>query len=329
MPVPNRSNLFVIPAVVCTLRKSPAMIKTPPFLKKGDTIGLICPAGYMSGERVETCIRTLEEWGYTVKTGKTVGGDSETYFSGTDAERLADFQDMLDDDGVQAVLCARGGYGTGRIIEGIRFKRFRKNPKWIIGYSDVTVLHAHLYTNFKIASLHAPMAAAFLDDGNRNEFVLSLKNALEGKKMSYDCPPHAFNRRGTAEGDLVGGNLALLAHLCGTGSDINTRGRILFIEDVGEYLYNIDRMFYQLKRNGKLSKLAGLVVGGFTEIKDTERPFGQTVEEIIRDIVAEYDYPVCYDFPVSHTDRNYALKSGLRHRLKVGKNKVTLTEKLS
>ena len=304
------------------------MINIPPYLKKGDTIGLICPAGYMPAEKVQTCIRVLGEWGYVVKTGKTVGGESQTYFSGTDAERLADLQEMLDDKEVKAVLCARGGYGTGRIIDDIRFKKFRKHPKWIIGYSDITVLHSHLYSNFRIASLHSPMAGAFNDGGEHNEFVLSLKNALEGQKAHYSCDAHAFNREGEAEGELVGGNLALLAHLCGTGSDLKTKGRILFIEDVGEYLYNIDRMLYQLRRSGKLSKLAGLIVGAFTEIKDNERPFGQTAYEIISDRVKEYDYPVCFDFPVSHTDRNYALKVGVLHQLKVGKPGVTLSEQV-
>ena len=302
------------------------MIKTPPYLQKGDCIGIVCPAGYMDAEKVQTCIKTLQEWGYTIKVGKTVGGDSQTYFSGTDEERLADFQLMLDDDEVKAVLCARGGYGMGRIIDKIDFKKFKSQPKWIVGYSDITVLHSHLYSNYYISSLHSPMAGAFNDEGNKNEYVLSLKNVLEGKKIKYNCPVHEFNRKGEAIGELVGGNLALLAHLTGTDSDIKTRGRILFIEDVSEYRYNIDRMLYQLKRSGKLSKLAGLIVGGFTDMKDTERPFGKPVYEIILEIIKEYDYPVCFDFPVSHTDKNYALKIGVGYKLKVGKSKVLLEE---
>jgi len=302
------------------------MIKTPPYLQKGDTIGIVCPAGYMVAEKVQACIKTLQEWGYHVKVGKTVGGDSATYFSGTDEERLADFQEMLDDDSVKTILCGRGGYGMGRIIDRIDFKKFKMQPKWIVGYSDITVLHAHLYSNYHISSLHAPMAGAFNEEGYKNEFVQSLKNALEGKKLRYNCPAHEYNRKGEAVGELVGGNLALLAHITGTGSDIKTRGRILFIEDVGEYSYNIDRMLHQLKRSGKLSRLAGLIVGGFTEMKDTERPFGKPVYEIIRDIIREYDYPVCFDFPVSHTDRNYALKIGAGNKLKVGKSKVLLEE---
>ena len=302
------------------------MIKIPPYLQKGDTIGIVCPAGYMAAEKAQTCINTLQEWGYQVKVGKTVGGESQTYFSGTDEERLNDFQQMLDDDEVKAVLCGRGGYGTSRIIDQLDFKKFSKQPKWIIGYSDITVLHSHLYSNYYISSLHAPMAGAFNEEGHKNEYVLSLKNALEGKKIKYSIPVHEFNRKGEAIGELIGGNLALLVHLVGTDSDIKTRGRILFIEDVGEYSYNVDRMFYQLKRSGKLSKLAGLIIGGFTDMKDTERPFGKNVFEIIRDVIQEYDYPVCFDFPVSHSDKNYALKVGVGYKLKVGKSKVSLEE---
>lgn len=302
------------------------MIKIPPYIKQGDTIGLVCPAGYMPVEKVQTCMTTLQDWGYRIKIGKSVGGSSLTYFSGTDEERLSDFQQLLDDDEVNVVLCARGGYGTGRIIDKIDFTKFRKQPKWIVGYSDVTVLHSHIYSHFYISTLHAPMAGAFNDDGFKNEFVRSLKNALEGKKLKYKCDVHEFNRKGEAVGELVGGNLALLAHLVGTDSDIKTRGKILFLEDVGEQLYNIDRMLHQLKRSGKLARLAGLIFGGFTESKDTDRPFGQSVHEILHEIVKEYDFPVCYDFPVSHTDRNYALKIGVGYKLKVGKSKVTLEE---
>lgn len=302
------------------------MIKIPPYLKKGDTIGLVCPAGFMPVEKVSECIRVLnEDWSFTTKVGNTIGKQYH-YFSGTDEERVEDFQHMLDDDNVKAILCARGGYGLSRIIDKIDFKKFKSNPKWIIGFSDITIFHSHIYRNYNIATLHAPMANAFNDEGYKNEFVQSLRHALEGKKIKYQVQPHEFNRKGEAIGELVGGNLALLAHLVGTDSDLKTKGRILFIEDVGEYLYNIDRMLYQLKRSGKLDKLAGLIVGGFTDMKDTERPFGQTVYEIIRDAVAEYDYPVCFDFPVSHGERNYALKVGVGYKLKVGKSKVTLQE---
>ena len=253
-------------------------------------------------------------------------GNQFHYFSGTDEERLNDLQQMLDDDTVNAILCGRGGYGISRIIDALDFKKFKKNPKWIIGYSDVTVLHAHLYSKYKIASLHSPMASAFNDGGSENEFVQSLRKAISGKAYSYSCAAHTFNRNGIAEAELVGGNLSLLVHLMGSASEINTKHTILFLEDVGEYLYNIDRMFMQLKRAGKLDELAGLIIGGFTEMKDTTIPLGQEVYELIFDKIKEYNYPVCFDFPVSHSDKNYALKVGVKHQLKIDSKKVMLKE---
>jgi len=279
----------------------------------------------MAMERVQQCLQILQAWGFKVKVGKTVGGNSTNYFSGTDKERLTDFQEMLDDDEVKAVLCARGGYGIGRIIEQIKFKKFAKQPKWIIGFSDVTVLHAHIYSNYKIATLHAPMAGAFNE--GENEFVLSLRSALTGTSAKYEVKPHEFNKIGMASGELVGGNLALLTHICGTSSDIKTKNRILFLEDVGEYLYNVDRMLYQLKRNGKFDKLSGVIIGGFTENKDTDRPFGKTVFEIIHEIFQEFDYPICFGFPVSHGIENYALKIGVEYNLSISSGKVILEEK--
>ena len=302
------------------------MITTPPYLQPGDIIGIVCPAGAMPVEKVSECIRVLnEEWGFRTKVGSTVGKQYH-YFSGTDEERLNDLQQMLDDDEVKAVLCARGGYGMTRIIDRISFKKFKQSPKWVIGFSDLTVFHAHLYSNYYISSFHAPMAGAFNDGCYTSIFVQSLRHALKGEKAKYHREGHEFNRKGEAIGELVGGNLSLLTHLIGTESDIKTRGRILFLEDVGEYLYNIDRMMRQLERAGKLSKLAGLVIGGFTEMKDTTQPFGQTAYEIIRDIVQDYDYPVCFGFPVSHDKENYTLKIGAGYKLKVGKSKVILEE---
>jgi muramoyltetrapeptide carboxypeptidase len=303
------------------------MIKTPPYLEKGDTIGIVCPAGYMLAEKAAECIRVLqEEWGYKVKVGKTLGGDSSIYFSGSDEERLADLQQMMDDEEIKAILCGRGGYGMTHIIDQIDFKKFKKNPKWIIGFSDITLLHSHLYSNYYISSLHAPMAAAFNDAGYVNRFVQSLRNVLEGRKIKYEVEPHALNRRGEAIGELIGGNLALLSHAVGTDSDLKTRGRILILEDVGEYLYNIDRMLYQLKRSGKLKNLAGLIIGGFTDLKDTDRPFGKNVYDLIHDVIKDYEYPVCYGFPISHGKENYALKIGVGYKLKVGKGKIVLEE---
>lgn len=301
------------------------MIKIPPYLKKGDCIGITCPAGYMPAARAQACIHTLQSWGFEVMVGKTLGSTSKNYFSATDEERKNELQAMLDDATIKAILFGRGGYGMGRIIDQLDFTGFKKNPKWVIGFSDITVLHCYLFSKIKTASLHAPMAAAFMD--GENEFIRSLQQAITGKKAKYSCAAHPFNKTGTATAELVGGNLALLAHVTGTPSAINTKNKILFIEDTGEYIYNIDRMMYQLKRSGQLDGLAGLIVGGFTDMKDTERPFGKTTYEVIKEIVAQYDYPVCFGFQVSHGKENYALKVGGIYSLSVKQGIVKLLEK--
>jgi muramoyltetrapeptide carboxypeptidase len=301
------------------------MTTIPPYLKPGDTIGILCPAGFMPLEKAQTCIETLTDWGYKVVTGKTLGHQFN-YFSGTDEERLQDLQQMLDDESIKAILCARGGYGTGRIIDRLHFKKFKEHPKWIIGFSDITALHSHIYKHYKIASMHAPMAAAFNDEEYKNKYVQSLHDALIGRKADYVVEGNILNQNGKASGILVGGNLSLLAHLIGTSSDVKTKNKILFIEDIGEYIYNVDRMMYQLKRSGKLEELKGLIIGRFSEMKDTTIPFGQTTETVIKDIVKEYDYPVCFGFPVSHDKENYALKIGVKYKLSVTTTSVELKE---
>lgn len=306
------------------------MIKIPPYLKKGDCIGITCPAGYMVAEKAQTCISTLQSWGFNVMVGKTLGSKSKNYFSGSDEQRRDELQAMLDDENINAILCGRGGYGVGRIIDELDFTKFKKNPKWVIGFSDITVLHAHLFKIVKVASLHAPMASAFNDLQNtslkQNKYIHSFYDAITGKKANYTCRPHSFNKNGTVTAQLVGGNLSLLAHLTGTPDDINTKGKILFIEDIGEQIYNVDRMLYQLKRSGKLQHLTGLIVGGFTDMEDTERPFGKKIYAVINDIVGQYNYPVCYNFPVSHQKENLALKIGCEYRLTITKNITRLLE---
>lgn len=300
------------------------IIPTP--LQKGDTIGITCPAGYMAAEQAQTCINTLKQWGYEVKVGKTLGSDSQNYFSAADEDRLQELQAMLDDDRIKAILFGRGGYGMGRIIDQLDLRRLKKNPKWIIGFSDITVMHTHLFSKIKMASLHAPMAAAFNDGGATSEYVLSLRKALAGKKSNYSCAAHPLNKKGKATGRLIGGNLALLAHVIGTPSDFDTKNAILFLEDIGEYLYNIDRMMYQLKRSGKLKNISGLIFGGFTDLKDTTRPFGQNINEILSQFSNALDVPVCFNFPVSHERENFALKIGVEHQLTVSKDSVKLKE---
>ena len=302
-------------------------MRIPPYLKKGDTIGMVCPAGYMPPEKWQTAVEVLQQEGYSIRLGNTMHSKSENYFSGTDAERLADLQEMLDDSSVKAILCGRGGYGMGRIIDQLQFKNFHKHPKWIIGFSDITILHAHINRQLKIASLHAPMAAAFNEGEYANPYVQSLLAALRGEKSVYRKAPHPYDKKGKASGRLVGGNLALVSHLIGTRSAYKTKDRILFLEDVGEQLYNIDRMMIQLKRSGMLENLSALILGGFTDNKDTDRPFGKDIEDIFKDLLDEYNYPICYGFPVSHDKENYALKVGLNHTLIVNEEGSILSEK--
>ncbi|MCB0699179.1 MAG: LD-carboxypeptidase [Chitinophagales bacterium] len=296
------------------------MVKTniehPPYLKRGDTVGITCPAGYVSEDRIRFAIETLKLWGFNVKVGTTVGNEHH-YFSGTDGERLNDLQNMLDDPSVKAILMGRGGYGTSRIVDNLDWTKFKLNPKWICGFSDITVLHSHLHATMQIPSLHGPMTGAFRPDTINSDHIQQCYAALTGGSLYYHTEPSKLNRLGSANGILVGGNLAILSHLVGSKSDIDTTEKILFIEDIGEHLYKVDRMLLTLKRAGKLSKLRGLVVGGFTEMEDTERPFGKTVEEIIRNAVEEYDYPVCFDFPVGHIEENHTLALGMWHKLNV------------
>lgn len=300
-------------------------MKLPPSLKKGDTIGIICPGGFMPLQQIKKSIEFLKSWGYQIKIGKTTGTQNN-YFSGTDEERLIDLQTMLDDKNVSAILCARGGYGISRIIDKIKFKKFIKNPKWIIGFSDVTLLHSHINTNIKIATLHAPMSAAFNNGEYKNDYILSLKKSIKGDKIKIKFKTSPINNIGIAKGELIGGNLTLIAHSVGSNSQYKTKNKILFLEDVGEYLYNIDRMIIQLKRTGFFNHLSGLIVGGFTELKDTNMPFGKTIFEIFQEHFCEFNFPICYHFPVGHQTENMALKIGANYQLNVNNKEVSLIE---
>lgn len=297
----------------------------PTYLKKGDTIGIICPSGYMPLDNVQICINTLINWGYNVVIGKTVGNQNN-YFSGTDEERLNDLQQMLDDKNIKTILCARGGYGLSRIIDKINFKNFIKNPKWVIGYSDVTLLHSHINNKFKIATLHSPMASAFNNGEHNNIYIQSLKNSLKGNKLKYSCDHNNNNVLGKTTAEVIGGNLCIMTHSIGSTSSYKTQNKILFIEDIGEYLYNIDRMLWQLKRSNFFKNISGLIVGGFTDLKDTSIPFGKSIEEILVSHFNELNVPVAYQFPVGHQTQNYVLKVGATYTLNVTKNKVSLIE---
>lgn len=304
--------------------------KIPPYLKAGDTIGITSPAGFITLEAIQPSVKLMESWGYRVKIGKTIGARDFT-FGGTDQERASDLQQMLDDPEVKAIMCARGGYGAVRIIDQIDFSAFKSHPKWVIGFSDITVLHCHIDRNFKIASIHSKMCNSFPSDWTtaepiQIETILSIRQALAGESLKFSAPYSDGNRLGTAEGELVGGNLSIIESLSGSKSDLGTDGKILFVEDTGEYLYNIDRMFWNLKRNGKLSGLKGLIIGGF-KIKpdDAGEEFGKTVKEIVLEKIKDYTYPVCFDFPVGHQRNNYALKCGVKHTLRVEQNESSLS----
>jgi len=296
----------------------------PSHLSQGDTIGIVCPSGYIPLEKVQICIQTLEKWGYQVRLGKTVGAKKDS-FSGTDTERAADLQFMLDDPSVKAILCARGGYGASRIIGAMNFKHFNEQPKWVIGFSDITVLHAAILKE-NCMSIHGPMAAAFAKGEAGEPYIQSLKQVLEGQKTSYTIPAHAMNILGNVKAELVGGNLCILAHLIGSKNAIDTSGKILFLEDVGEYHYNIDRLMIQCKNAGMFDKLAGLVIGGFTDLKDPYTDFGATAYDIIKEHTSAYTYPICFDFPISHSLPNYAIKQGQEYSLAISEAGVCLQE---
>ena len=317
-------------ADVADAKESRRHPKIPPYLKMGDTIGITCPAGFITMEEILPSVQLMESWGYQVKIGQTVGAKDFT-FGGTVQERAVDLQQMMDDTKVKAIMCARGGYGAVSIIDLLDFKHFKAHPKWIIGFSDITVLHCHLNRNFKIASIHSKMCNSFPSDWTlaepvQIETILSIRQALAGQDLRYNAPLNDFNRIGEAQGVLIGGNLSIIENLAGSNSDINTDGKILFLEDTGEYLYSIDRMFWNLKRSGKLSKLKGLIIGGFKIKPELEgEEFGKTIEEIVWEKVKMYQYPVCFDFPVGHQRNNFALKCGVKHTLSVGKQGSMLT----
>ncbi len=292
----------------------------PPYLQKGDTVAIVATARKISMEELQPAIDIINAWGLKVVLSKNIFC-VDNQFAGTDEERAADMQWALDDNNIKSVICARGGYGTVRIIDKLDFTNFLKHPKWVVGYSDITVLHQHINQNFSIASLHATMPINFAVNEEATE---SLRKALFGEELNYTIPAHSLNRAGEAIGELIGGNLSLIYALCGSKSDIDTKGKILFIEDLDEYLYHIDRMMMNLKRSGKLQNLTGLIVGGMSDMKDNTVPFGKTAEEIILDAVKEYNYPVCFNFPAGHIHRNLAMVMGREVCLSVSTNSVYL-----
>jgi len=292
----------------------------PPPLKKGDKIAITCPAKKLPAPMTDA-IKLLESWGLEVVLGDTVAL-AYHQFAGDDEQRACDMQRFIDDDSIKAIIAARGGYGTIRMIDQVDFSRFALNPKWLVGFSDITVLHTHLFANYNAQSIHGQMPVNIPDASAQS--LQTLRKALFGETLSYQFNSHHLNRAGQCSGILAGGNLSLLIAVSGSISDFDYAGKILFIEDVGEYLYSIDRMLRNLKRAGKLKNLAGLVVGGFTDVKDNEIAFGQTVPEIIMEVVKDYSYPVCFDFPAGHIPDNCSLILGKMIDLQINNNGVTV-----
>ena len=290
-------------------------IQLPPALRPGQRVALVSPARKISAAELAPAIETLTSWGLEVVLGESIAGEHHQ-FAGDDTLRRRDFQQQLDDPTIRAILCARGGYGTARIVDKLDFAGFRAAPKWVAGFSDVTVLNAHLLA-LGYASIHGVMPALFHQEGG--ELALeTLRRALFGEaSLPIDVAPHALNRPGTATGALVGGNLSLLQTITGTASQAGFAGRILFLEDLDEYLYHIDRMMLHLHRSGQLAGLAGLVVGHFSAMRDNVIPFGSTALEIIDRYARLYDFPVGYGFPVGHEADNLAMVVGQTVQLTV------------
>lgn len=321
-----------VPAMAARIGIPEAAALMPSYLQPGDTIGITAPAGHITLEEITPAIRIMESWGFKIRAGSTVN-KRDFSFGGTDTERQQDLQAMLDDPSIKAIMCARGGYGSARIIDQLNFSNFIQYPKWLIGFSDITVLHCHINRLFGIATLHSKMCNSFPDDFSKaepvvQETILSIKQALTGQRMQYSLPADPNNRIGTASGVLIGGNLSMIQSIAATNSEPNTIGKILFLEEVGEYMYNLDRMLNNLQRSHKLDNLAGLIIGGFNRLKpdDPGEEFGRTVADIVMEKVKDCTYPVCFNFPVGHQKNNYALKCGVMHKLDVQKDNVILNE---
>ncbi len=294
----------------------------PNYLKDGDCIGLISTARKISQKELEFGLRILQEWGLKVILGENIFSEYRQ-FAGTDIQRTVDLEHMLSDDKIKAILCVRGGYGTARIIDNIKDKIFSNYPKWIIGYSDVTVLHSHLH-NLGIASIHGPMPINFTKTSRKS--LKMLRSVLFGEDNYIYTNTNRLNREGEVKGEIIGGNLSILYSLLGSPSDINTDNKILFIEDLDEYLYHIDRMMINIKRNQKFKKLKGLIVGSMTEMNDNEIKFGKTANEIIYEHIKEYNFPVCFDFPSGHIKNNMSIIFGKQSLLRITSKSVVLQQ---
>jgi muramoyltetrapeptide carboxypeptidase len=302
----KRVLIYILLCFISTSLKAQKKMQIPPSLQKGDTVAIVATARKHLNDDLQLAKTFLEAWGLHLKIGSSIGLD-KNQLAGTDEERAADFQEQLDNPNIKAIWCVRGGYGSVRMIDLIDFTSFKKAPKWIIGFSDVTVLHSHL-NQLGIASIHGMMPVNI--PRATPEAKESLRKALFGEALSYQLPAHEMNQKGKASGELVGGNLSILYSLLGSVSAIDCQDKILFLEDLDEYLYHVDRMLMNLKRNGCLENLKGIIVGGMTKMNDNEVPWGKNALEIIQDVTKPYDIPIVYGFPAGHLPDNRALIFG-------------------
>ena len=294
----------------------------PEYLKQGDKIGLVATARKISKKELSPAINLLESWGLQILCGDNLFQEYNQ-FSGTISQRVCDIQQMIDDDDIKAIFCVRGGYGTVQIIDLINFDKLLKSPKWIIGYSDVTVLHSHMH-NLGLSSMHATMPINFQE--NTNESIKNLHAALFGLKYCIKASAHRLNKYGNIECEIVGGNLSILYSLLGSSSDIDTAGKILFLEDLDEYLYHIDRMIINLKRNNKFQNIKALIIGAMSNMNDNKIPFGLNAEEIIHMHIKEFNFPVCFGFPAGHINNNQIIKLGVKSSLEINARGVVLRQ---
>lgn len=299
-------------------------MQLPPYLKPGDRVHLISTARKVDPQAIQQARQLFESWGLQVSFGDHLFA-SEHQFAGSDEARLADLQKALDDPAIQAIFCAKGGYGTTRLLDRLLWTSFLQHPKWVCGFSDVTALLC-LLANKGVASVHSSMPGQFDGKPERVRSFESLRQLIFGEPWKLQAPPHTFNRLGEASGKLIGGNLSILVHSIGTPSDPNYNGSILFLEDLDEYLYHTDRMLVQLKRSGKLAKLAGLVIGQFSDMRDNTVPFGKTAYEIIQEHVAEYSFPLGFGFALGHEVYNPAVPVGVNSMLRVREEGAELYE---
>lgn len=309
--------IFILSSFTCQSQQN--MI-TPPYLQKGDTVAILATARKNIDSNLKPTLDLLHSWGLEVVIGSTIGLDLNQ-LAGTDEQRAADFQQQLDNPNIKAIWCVRGGYGTVRMIDLLDFTKFKQHPKWVIGFSDVTVLHNHLNT-MGYKSIHGVMPVSV--PKATPDAIGSLKKSLFGEPLSYAVGPDKMNRFGKATGELVGGNLSILYSLLGSQSAIDCKDKILFIEDLDEYLYHIDRMMLNLRRNGCIENLKGIVIGAMTKMKDNDIPWGKNALEIVDDVTKKYSIPVIFNFPAGHIQDNRALIMGSTVTMEVNDSGSTL-----